>query len=802
MTARTLGLMLAIAILASQVSMAAGADGREPLNVSGIYPHLTMYNTGGECGIGAVVPWAGKLWAITYPPHMPKGGPDKLHEIDDKLNMTIRPESVGGTHANRMIHRESNQLIIGPYFIDAQGKVRAADITKLIGRLTATMRHLTDPANMVYFYDMEGMLYEVNVHTLESKRLFEKAVPGWHGKGGYTSQGRVVMSNNGELHVGSKKYEYLAKWDAGDKEAAGVLAEWDGKEWRIVERRQFTDVTGPGGINGAPDDKSPLWAMGWDKRSVILKLLDGGQWSTFRVPKASHTFDPKHGWYTEWPRIREFAPGQYLMVMHGMMFDFPKTFSATNTAGIKPVCSHLRYVTDFCTFNSKLVISSDDTSIMQNPRAGLSQSNMWFGEYAQLKSWGPRAGWGGPWMNDKVKAGEPSQPFLINGFDKKIVHLSHDAESEVSFNFEVDAQGNGQWAAYKSVPVAAKGYAFHVFPADFSAQWIRVKADKDCTATAYFHYNDGGERKADASLFASLADVHYSSVCAGLIRPGKHNRNLQYVPTIAKGAQAKESMYIEVDEKLAFSKPSETRTEEVKQLCALEADFEVDAASVIMRMKNDKEKEKTPGKVYRLPKGNSAFDTAFVAGQPRGIREVASERNLMNIHGTFYEMPRDAGLPLIKPVASHSKQIIDFCTWRGLLVMSGTKTDAKADGQYFGGEGVGLWFGGVDDLWKLGKPVGKGGPLHKTDIKADAPSDPYLMTGYDKKTVQLSHDNAGDVAFTLEVDVTHFGWEKYQTINVPAGQTVTHVFPDGYSAHWIRVKTSKDCKATAQFTYE
>jgi hypothetical protein len=326
---RSLGLILVL--VAAQFSFAA--DNKGPLNVSGVYPHLTMYNDGGECGIGAVVPWAGKLWSITYPPHKPKGSPDKLHEIDEKLNMTIRPESVGGTHANRMIHRESNQLIIGPYFIDAQGKVRAADVNKLVGRLTATMRHLTDPANMVYFYDMEGMLYEVNVHTLESKRLFEKAVPGWHGKGAYTSQGRVVMSNNGELHVGSKKYDYLASWDTSDKEAAGVLAEWDGKEWRIIERRQFTDVTGPGGINGAPDDKSPLWAMGWDKRSVILKLLDGGQWSTYRVPKASHTFDPKHGWYTEWPRIREFAPNQYLMVMHGMMFDFPKTFSAANTAG-------------------------------------------------------------------------------------------------------------------------------------------------------------------------------------------------------------------------------------------------------------------------------------------------------------------------------------------------------------------------------------------------------------------------------------------------------------------------------------
>ena len=92
-------------------------------DVSGIYPHLAMFNDSGECGVGAVVSWAGKLWVITYGPHMPKGSDDKLYEIDRKLNMIIRPESVGGTPANRMVHVESKQLNIGPYFIDAEGNV-------------------------------------------------------------------------------------------------------------------------------------------------------------------------------------------------------------------------------------------------------------------------------------------------------------------------------------------------------------------------------------------------------------------------------------------------------------------------------------------------------------------------------------------------------------------------------------------------------------------------------------------------------------------------------------------------------
>lgn len=64
---------------------------------SGVYPHLVMSNREGECGTGGVVPWAGKLWVITYAPHQPKGSTDKLYEITPDLKQVIRPESLGGT---------------------------------------------------------------------------------------------------------------------------------------------------------------------------------------------------------------------------------------------------------------------------------------------------------------------------------------------------------------------------------------------------------------------------------------------------------------------------------------------------------------------------------------------------------------------------------------------------------------------------------------------------------------------------------------------------------------------------------
>ena len=143
------------------------------LNFSGIYPHLAYYNNEGECGTGAVVPWAGRLWVITYGPHLPFGSSDKLYEITSDLQKTVRPESIGGTPANRMIHQESNQLFIGPYAIDANRNVRVIPYQEMPGRHTGNARHLTDPANKIYFGTMEEGFYEVDVKTLKPTVLYE-----------------------------------------------------------------------------------------------------------------------------------------------------------------------------------------------------------------------------------------------------------------------------------------------------------------------------------------------------------------------------------------------------------------------------------------------------------------------------------------------------------------------------------------------------------------------------------------------------------------------------------------------------
>ena len=225
------GLLLPL-LSAGEVSVDDRLPAGAPACIDGIYPHLAMFNREGECGTGAVVPWAGSLWAVTYGPHLPVGSSDKLYEITPDLRQIVHPESIGGTPANRMVHRETNQLLIGPYVIDAKGKVRVVPYAKMPGRLTGAARHLVDPANKVYVATMETGLYELDLNTLAVNTLirengmndgairkhlqtvsargaprltwpqgWEQAprtrVPGYHAKGLCSGFGRVFVANNG-----------------------------------------------------------------------------------------------------------------------------------------------------------------------------------------------------------------------------------------------------------------------------------------------------------------------------------------------------------------------------------------------------------------------------------------------------------------------------------------------------------------------------------------------------------------------------------------------------------------------------
>ena len=797
-------------------------------SISGIYPHLAYYNNEGECGTGAVVPWADKLWVITYGPHLPLGSSDKLYEIDQDLNMQIRPESIGGTPANRMIHKESEQLFIGPYAIGKNGEVRTIPYTDMPGRHTGNARHLTDPANKIYYASMEEGFYEVDVHDLTVKQFYEDGnirskkkddtdtnpagslLKGAHGKGYYSGQGVTVYSNNGES--GSKALEQF------DIEA-GSLSEWDGEEWKLVRRNQFVEVTGPGGIYGnANPETDPIWATGWDHKSVILASRDAEKgWSFYRLPKASHSYDGAHGWNTEWPRIRNVGKEgkpDYLMTMHGMFWKFPESFKEGSTAGIRPRSAYLKVVGDFTRWNDGLVFGTDDSANKEflNKRSakgniqgpGQSNSNLWFGSMDLPDELGPNTANGALWLNEEVTAKVASEPMLFAGWKNKNLWIKNEGKSNVIFTIEIDAKGDGNWETTDEVEVKAGESTRKYFDQNTSGEWIRLTANQNTIATAHMAFANPETRKAmQTGIFEGVNTIEQNDFTGGFLYGlGDDRRKLGLVAKSYKEGKPTDLGYYEMDDKFQLVKVEDPTTQQfINDNFQIPKNvFEVDEASVLVI--DDK------GRRWRLPKGNERYTEPSLAGYLRTCREVATERDLFNCHGTFYELPAENadGYAKIRPVASHQLKINDYASYRGMLLLTGVDPEAAASNEHIvvsdDGE-VAVWTGAIDDLWQLGKPVGKGGPWANSAIKAGTPSDPYLFAFYDDRSLELTHDSDEDVTFTIQMEpIGHGPWMDWKEVTVPAGSKHVEKFPDGIEARWIRLVGNQNCKATAQFTYK
>jgi hypothetical protein len=178
---------------------------------------------------------------------------------------------------------------------------------------------------------------------------------------------------------------------------------------------------------------------------------------------------------------------------------------------------------------------------------------------------------------------------------------------------------------------------------------------------------------------------------------------------------------------------------------------------------------------------------------------------LLNLCGTFYELPAEnaGGFAMARPVSTHDRLVHDFCSWRGLLLISGID-DGKNDHPHILRSDDGkaaVWAGVIDDVWKLGKPRGQGGPWKDTKVAKGQASDPYLMTGYDRKSMTLLSDQ--NTTFVVEVDISGWGdWVTYRQFALEAGKELPHQFDDAFSAYWIRFSSQSDAIVSAQLSYE
>ncbi len=798
-----------------------------PIQFSGIYPNLAYYNLEGECGGGAIVPWADRLWLVSYGPHLPFGSSDKLYEITPGLQQIVREEGIGGTPANRMIHNESNQLFIGPYAIDEKGNVRVISYTDAPGRYTGAARHLTDPENKIYIGTMEEGLYEVEVNSLKVKMLFPDGnvnnkkeddiavnqdvtlLPGAHGKGLFSGQGVLVYSNNGEA---SK--EALSKFDI----EAGVLAEWNGTDWKVIRRNQFMEITGPGGIRGNKNPETdPIWTNGFDFKSLLVGVRDNGKWSFYRLPKASHSYDGAHGWNTEWPRIRDVGTDtepDYLMTMHGMFWRFPGTFTSSNSSGLRPRSAYLKVIGDFTRWNDNLVFSCDDAAQREflNKRKakgniggpGQSNSNLWFTSLTQADKLGPSTAEGAVWLHEEVNAGEFSEPFLFAGWKRRCAWIKSECNQNVTFTFEVDEAGNGIWRTLKKVALEPGKSVNLEFDESMPGEWIRVSKDKAGITTVHFSYAAIDDRKTEPdSIYQGLAKVTDDKVIGGLIYGLGDNRKALGISAIEYNSSEKISLgYYELSSEMKlFKKDDPVTLQYINNKFAIpENVVKVEESSVLVI--DDK------GRRWRLPLGDEQFTKLTNSASLRICREVVTERDLFNCSGTFYELPAENadGYAKIRPIASHNFRINDFASYRGMLILTGINPNTTKNNSHiiWSDDGkAAVWAGVIDDLWKTGKPVGHGGPWKNTQVHAGEPSDPYLIGFYDKRNLTISHNSPRPVTFTIETDPAGYNiWMTYKKVTINPGETFELRFPDNFQSRWIRFISSKSCKATTLLNYE
>ena len=473
----------------------------------------------------------------------------------------------------------------------------------------------------------------------------------------------------------------------------------------------------------------------------------------------------------------------------------------------------MKVIGDFTRWNDRLVFGCDDSAHKEflNKRKvkgdiegpGQSNSNLWFTNVDKPDNLGSTTAMGAVWIDDLVESGEVSEPFLFAGWEKRCAWLRNSGNTSVNILLEVDEEGNNQWQILKTVNVPAGQSVFIEFADSEKGEWIRATPDKSVTLSFEFAYTDNERSIGNVETFRGISDVKDKTSAGGLLYGlGDDRRALGVLAGMFCGDKFVESGYYELDGNMSLEKKEDMKTEEfIRTRFAIPQNvISIEETSVLIVDDNNRR--------WRLPLGNEAYKPLTDTGTLRICREVATERDLFNCMGTFFELPAENadGFAKIRPVSSHNFRIHDYASYRGLLVMTGLNPDEIQHNSHIIRSSDGkamLWAGTIDDLWALGKPVGHGGPWKNTQVSAEEFSDPYLIGFYDKKELVLSHDQSADVTFTLEVNpIGHGEWVTYKKINVKAGESLNFNFPDSFQARWIRFSANKSCKATTFLTYK
>ncbi len=133
------------------------------------------------------------------------------------------------------------------------------------------------------------------------------------------------------------------------------------------------------------------------------------------------------------------------------------------------------------------------------------------------------------------------------------------------------------------------------------------------------------------------------------------------------------------------------------------------------------------GRRWRLPLGDEAY-TSLTGQGANYVFVVRWRPNVIYfpvwVHSMSCLLRMRTVMPKIRPISTHSYRINDYASYRGMLVLTGVNPE---EGKIMNMSlfptmvKAAVWVGVIDDLWKLGKPVGKRWTVERYGSKSEYP---------------------------------------------------------------------------------
>ena len=334
----------------------------------------------------------------------------------------------------------------------------------------------------------------------------------------------------------------------------------------IISRRQHPDVTGPGGILTATGDDTPLWTIGMGpahrppqaqrRRHVVHVRLPEGQLRLRPVARLVHRVAAH-------PRGRrravpdEHARDDLRVPLHVRSRKHRRHPAALHAS---PLHDGFRRVERAASCWLVTIRRFWRMRLAAKPQSNLRSSL----DRNSATDFGPRSGWGGIWVDDRVKAGRASDPCLIAGYAERYVHLAHDSSARtVTFSLEIDGLGMGM-ARMESAGTCRPPASGSRLPGDPAGEWLRVKADRDWPSRPPFCIvRRAGPPATASNPFTSLAPAGGPCMeCrAGSVSQAYPATCSSWRDARMPAGRQETGAYYEVNERLEFTRVERAREE-------------------------------------------------------------------------------------------------------------------------------------------------------------------------------------------------------------------------------------------------